>query len=84
MVMSYSKDIQQGYRRKVIREKRAFHHPEVSFSDPVDELSSDVESFNEDDMYGSDHCMEVVSESTDNEEEVDVPQLSEDRAVSTR
>jgi hypothetical protein len=61
-----------------------FRHPDVYFSDPVDELSSDVESFNEDDMYGSDHEMEAVSESTDNEEEADVPQSSDDRAVSAQ
>jgi hypothetical protein len=36
----------------------------------VDEHSSDIESYNEDDMYGSDHGMEIVSESSDEPEEV--------------
>jgi hypothetical protein len=52
------------------------------FSDPVDESTSDVESFNEDDMYGSDNGMEIVSESSDDEEEVDIAQSQEDSTVS--
>ena len=63
---------------------RSSHRLDVSFSDQGDELLSDVKSFNEDDMYGSDHGMEVVSESTDNEEEVDIPQSSDDGAVSAQ
>ncbi|KAI9431138.1 hypothetical protein BJY52DRAFT_1199807 [Lactarius psammicola] len=44
-------------------------HPYTSFSDPVDVSSSDAESFDEDDMYGSDHNMrEVVMESLDEEQ----------------
>jgi hypothetical protein len=42
----------------------------MSDSDPVDEHSSDIESYNEDDMYGLDHGMEIVSESSDEPEEV--------------
>jgi hypothetical protein len=50
--------------------------------DPGDESSSDVESFNEDDMYGSDHGMEIVSESPDDEEEGEISPLSENATVS--
>ncbi|KAI9449195.1 hypothetical protein BJY52DRAFT_1227901 [Lactarius psammicola] len=54
-------------------------HPYTSFSDPVDVSSSDAESFDEDDMYGSDHNMrEVVMESLD-EEWVEGSQCSDDR-----
>ncbi|KAI9436378.1 hypothetical protein BJY52DRAFT_1197106 [Lactarius psammicola] len=54
-------------------------HPYTSFSDPVDVSSSDAESFDEDDMYGSDHNMrEVVMESSD-EEQVEGSQCSDDR-----
>ena len=50
-------------------------HPYTSFSDPVDVSSSDAESFDKDDMYGSDHNMrEVVMESSD-EEQVGVTML---------
>jgi len=57
-------------------------HPYTSFSDPVDVSSSDAESFDEDDMYGSDHNMrEVVMESSD-EEQVEGSQCSDDRMVS--
>ncbi len=43
---------------------------------------SDAESFNEDDMYGSDHGMETVSESLDEENEAKILQSPEGRLVS--
>jgi len=55
-------------------------NPDTSFSDPIDISSSDVESFDEDDMYGSDHGMEIVSESSD-EEQAEMSQFSENRMV---
>ncbi|KAI9430893.1 hypothetical protein BJY52DRAFT_1232293 [Lactarius psammicola] len=56
-------------------------HPYTSFSDPVDVSSSDAESFDEDDMYGSDHnTREVVMESSD-EEWVEGSQCSDDRVT---
>jgi hypothetical protein len=54
---------------------------DMSFSDPVDEPSSDAESFDEDDMYGLGHGMEVISESSDDEDEADMLQSSEERMV---
>ena len=45
--------------------QNAPEHPDTSFSDPVDVSSSDAESFNEDDMYGSDHGIDTVCESSD-------------------
>ena len=47
-----------------------------TFSDSVDEESSDAESFNEDDMYGLDPCMMVMSELSD-DGEVDMKELSD-------
>ena len=34
---------------------------QVLFQDPIDDESSDAESFNEDDMYGSDPDVETIS-----------------------
>ena len=47
-----------------------------TFSDSADKESSDAESFNEDDMYGLDPCMMVISESSD-DGEVDMKELSD-------
>jgi hypothetical protein len=52
--------------------RKTLQNPETSFSDPIDVDTSDVESFDEDDMYGSDHGMETVSESSDDEHEVEL------------
>jgi hypothetical protein len=38
----------------------------TSFSDPEDNISSGVESFDEDDMYGSDNGDDIVSDVMDN------------------
>jgi hypothetical protein len=57
-------------------------HPDSAFSEPVDESLSGVESFDEDDMYGSDHEMEVVREESDEDENVKLLQQPEDREVS--
>jgi hypothetical protein len=37
-----------------------FRPPSILFSDPVDEDLSDAESFDEDDMYGSDSDAEII------------------------
>ena len=47
-----------------------------TFSNSADEETSDAESFNEDDMYGLDPCMMVISESSD-DGEVDMKELSD-------
>ena len=47
-----------------------------TFSDSADEESSDTESFNEDDMYGLDPCMTIMSELSDDGEEVDMREPS--------
>ena len=57
-------------------------NPDSAFSEPVDESLSGVESFDEDDMYGSDHGMEVVHESSDEDKNVKQFQPPEDREVS--
>ena len=57
-------------------------NPNTSFSDPVDVSLSKEESFDEDDMYGSDHGMETVSESSDDRNEVEISQSSEGGIVS--
>lgn len=59
----------------------ALDDPDLSFSDPVDTSSSDVESYDEDDMYGLDHGMEVVSESSGDEDDADTSPLTEDWTV---
>lgn len=41
------------------------HHTYTSFSDPEDDTSSSVESFDEDDMYGSDNEDEFLGDSPD-------------------
>ena len=51
--------------------------PDTTFSDPADELS-EAESFNEDDMYGLDDSMMVMSDSSNNGEEVDMSDRSSD------
>ncbi len=56
------------------------NNPDTSFSNPIDISSSNVESFDEDDMYGLDHSMEIVSESSD-EEQAEMSQFSENRMV---
>jgi hypothetical protein len=45
--------------------------PNTAFSDPADEISSEGESFDEDDMYGIDSAMEAISNSSGNEEEIE-------------
>ena len=40
-------------------------HPDTTFADFLDERSSEEEPFDEDDMYGLDQAMLVVSESSD-------------------
>ena len=57
------------------------NYPDTCFSDPIEVSSSDVESFDEDDMYGSDHCMDVVSESSDRGEQADDIQPHEELMV---
>jgi hypothetical protein len=59
----------------------AHDNPDTYFSDPVDIASSDAESFDEDDMYGLDYSMEVVSESSDDEGEVEISESTEERMV---
>jgi hypothetical protein len=60
---------------------KTLHNPETSFSEPVDAFSSDAESFDEDDMYGSDHGMQTVGEVSDDEKEVEASEASFGRAV---
>ncbi len=74
--------IQQGHQRKKWVYQKVLHNTDTSFSDPVDMFLSDAESFNEDDMYGSDHGMETVSESSDEENEAEILQSPEGRLVS--
>lgn len=47
-----------------------------TFSDSADEDLSDAEPFNEDDMYGLDPCMTIMSESSDGGE-VELKELSD-------
>jgi hypothetical protein len=68
--------VAQDQRRMQRTNRKALHNPETSFSDPIDVDTSDAESFDEDDMYGSDHGMETVSESSDDENEVEVSETS--------
>jgi hypothetical protein len=60
----------------------ALHNLDTSPSDSADEYSSDVQPFNDNDMYGSDHGMEIVSESSENEEVVKILEGPEERVVS--
>jgi hypothetical protein len=64
--------------------KNALPNKNASFSDPVNESSSDAESFNEDEMYGSDHVVEFVCESSDDGKEEESSHSSENEAVSLR
>jgi hypothetical protein len=59
----------------------AIDSSDMFFSDPVEIDSSDMESFDEDDMYGMDHGMEEISNSSDDGAEADVSQSSEDTVV---
>jgi hypothetical protein len=43
----------------------------------MDDVSSEAESFNEDDMYGLDHAMAVVSEASDEGDESEISDMSE-------
>ena len=54
----------------------------TTFSDAINE--SDAESFNEDEMYGSDHLMEFVCESSDDGKEGELSHSSENETVSLR
>ncbi len=72
--------IPQGHQSTGGMYPETLDNPDTSFSDPIDISSSDVESFDEDDMYGSDHGMEIVSESSD-EEQAEMSQFSENRMV---
>jgi hypothetical protein len=47
----------------------------------VDISQSDAESYDEDDMYGSDYGMETVSESSDEENEMVASDSTSGRAV---
>jgi hypothetical protein len=60
----------------------ALHHLDTYLIDPADKSSSGVESFDNNDMYGSDHGMEIVSESMETEAEVEISQSLEVGAVS--
>src|SRR6266702_3620107 len=74
--------IQQDHQRKKRVYQKVLRNSDTSFSNPVDMSSSDAESFDEDDMYGSDHGMETVSESSDEESEAKILQSPEGRPVS--
>lgn len=49
--------------------RRNFRSPPAMLSDPLDSSSSDTQSFDEDDMYGSDSGVESFSLNPDSEEE---------------
>jgi hypothetical protein len=71
----------QGSRNTGRTYAKRVKHRDISFSDPVD-ISSEAESFDEDDMYGSDHDMQFVCESSDEVDEVEVSPSPERRIVS--
>jgi hypothetical protein len=48
-------------------------HTYTSFSDPEDDVSSGVESFDEDDMYGSENGDEILSQGPDPDREENTP-----------
>jgi len=74
--------IQQDHQRKKWVYQKVLCNTDTSFSNPVDMSLSDAESFDEDDMYGLDHGMETVSESSDEENEAEILQSPEGRLVS--
>ncbi|KAN0140693.1 hypothetical protein V8E53_001520, partial [Lactarius tabidus] len=53
-------------------------HPDTTFSDFLDDRLSDEEPFNEDNMYGLDHAMTVVSESSDDDDELESDGMESD------
>jgi hypothetical protein len=53
-------------------------HPDTTFSDFLDDRSSDEEPFNEDNMYRLDHVMMVVSESSDDDDELEPDGMESD------
>ncbi|KAF8258426.1 hypothetical protein EI94DRAFT_1815345 [Lactarius quietus] len=66
-----NKKIQQGRQ-----------HSPVMLSDPIDDSSSDTQSFNEDDMYGSDSGIQSISMKPHSKEEVTISnevQMNEDQ-----
>jgi hypothetical protein len=62
-------------RKQKQRSPRTFRHTKVMFSDPLDSTSSDEQSFDEDDMFGSDSDVETISLTSGSKE---VSQTSED------
>jgi hypothetical protein len=50
-------------------------------SDTVDELTSEEDSFHEDDLYGMDHAMEAISDSSDEWEDSDNSNLTDEQMV---
>jgi hypothetical protein len=75
----YTKTIITQDRRRTWRvHDYIIDHPDMAFSGAVNETSSNMESFNEDDMYGLDYFMMVMSDSLDNGEEMEVHDLSDD------
>jgi hypothetical protein len=48
----------------------------------MSEYSSNVQPFDDDDMYGSDHGMDIVSELSENEEVAEILEGPEERVVS--
>ncbi|KAN0137340.1 hypothetical protein V8E53_004785 [Lactarius tabidus] len=53
-------------------------HPDTTFSDFLDDRSSDEEPFDEDNMYGLDHAMTVVSASSDDDDELEPDGMESD------
>lgn len=53
-------------------------HPDTTFSDFLDDRSSDEEPFDEDDMYGLDHAMTVVSASSDDDDKLEPDGMESD------
>jgi hypothetical protein len=60
----------------------ALHNLDTSLSDSADEYSSNVQPFDDDDMYGSDHGMDIVSEASENEEVAKILEGPEEIVVS--
>jgi hypothetical protein len=53
-------------------------HPDTTFSNFLDDRLSDEEPFNEDNMYGLDHMMMVVSVSSDDDDELESDGMESD------
>lgn len=80
--MASRKYIPQNYWRTKQTNSRASHYPEMSFSDPLNVFSSDEESFDDKDMYGSDHGIDTICDSSDDGNEAPISQSPDGTKVS--